>query len=120
MIILTPAQADHVRGLTVKGHALAPRPLANGTFALPEAVLNDPAHAQHKAYLSALPKVEDSTIRAGTKGPNPNDPVTGSDWEQDQAKTMLASYKSEWPEATVIGVDLVAMTTTAPPVEEKM
>ena len=56
MIILDEAQTDQVRGETSPGHMLDPRPLANGTqWALPEAVLSDPAHAIHHAFLSGLP-----------------------------------------------------------------
>lgn len=50
-IVLTAAQADQVRGLTKKGHALAPAPLNDGTFALPMSVLDDPAHASLKSLL---------------------------------------------------------------------
>jgi hypothetical protein len=56
MIILTAAEAEAVRGTDSPGHALAPRPLKDGvTFALPEAVLSDPAHAGHHDVLAALP-----------------------------------------------------------------
>ena len=53
MIILTPDVANQVRGLTVLGHALAPRLLTDGNLALLEAVLNDPAHAVHHEFLRA-------------------------------------------------------------------
>lgn len=58
MIILTPSEADQVRGPT-NGGALDPIPLADGvTYVLPEAVLTDPAHAQHHAFLGGLPQRE--------------------------------------------------------------
>lgn len=56
-IILTEAQADHVRGPTANSAALSPVALASGTeWVLPVAVLSDPAHAIHHDYLSALPQ----------------------------------------------------------------
>lgn len=55
MIILTPEQADQVRGTTAPGHALDPMALLDGSFALPEAVLSDPAHGVHHALLGSLP-----------------------------------------------------------------
>lgn len=57
MLILTPAVADAVRGPTSKGAALEPRPLADGDFALPERVLDDPAHAEHHALLATTPRL---------------------------------------------------------------
>lgn len=57
MIILNAAQAAHVRGNTAAGAALNPVVLANGTeHVLPEDVLDDPAHIQHRSYLLALPQ----------------------------------------------------------------
>ena len=73
MIILTREQANRVRGLTIPGHALAPVPLADGTFALPESVLTDPAHARFHAGLAALPRVLDRSLRQGRPA-NPDDP----------------------------------------------
>lgn len=59
MIILTASQADQVRGETGAGAALDPVALADGvTFALPEAVLSDPAHASRYEFLSGLPTRE--------------------------------------------------------------
>jgi hypothetical protein len=56
MIILTAQEAVLVDGPSKDGHAkLEPRALADGTFALPEAVLDDVAHAAHHALLSSLP-----------------------------------------------------------------
>ena len=57
MIVLTAEQADAVRGVTGQGAALEPVALADGvTFALPEAVLSDPAHTEHRDYLLGLPR----------------------------------------------------------------
>jgi hypothetical protein len=59
VIILTEAEADHVRGPTGEGAALAPVALANGTeWVLPVTVITDPAHAIHHDYLDALPQRE--------------------------------------------------------------
>lgn len=58
MIILTAQQADQVRGPTTPGHSLDPVALTNGTFALPESVLTDHAHAQHHTMLELLPRRE--------------------------------------------------------------
>lgn len=57
MIVLTPDEADKVRGLSPQkaGHGLAPVPLKDGRFMLPEDVLSDPAHADARDFLAALP-----------------------------------------------------------------
>lgn len=71
MIILTSTEADQVRGITTPGHALEPFLLADGvTYVLPVAVLADPAHAMHHAFLNSLPQrdVDDSEF------PQPEDP----------------------------------------------
>lgn len=60
MMLLTPDQAWQVRGDTTEGHRLLPRLMADGNYALPEAVLSDPAHA------SKLPILED--VEIGTPG----------------------------------------------------
>ncbi|MED5549860.1 MAG: hypothetical protein VX529_10935 [Pseudomonadota bacterium] len=58
-IILTETQADVVRGSTGPHSSLEPVPLASGIeWALPVAVLSDPAHAAHHDYLSALTQRE--------------------------------------------------------------
>jgi hypothetical protein len=60
-ILLTAQQADHVRGPTSRGSALMPIPIIpvlGAAFVLSDAVLNDPAHAMHKAYLSACPRTD--------------------------------------------------------------
>lgn len=81
MIILVKADADSVRGLTKRGYALAPRPLADGTFALGAEVINDPQHAVHSTFLKTLP------TRA----------VGDAEWEVDPAKTDQYDYKTTWP-----------------------
>lgn len=80
MIILTKTQADNVRGLTKRNYALAPRPLMDGTFGLPEAVINDPQHSVHSSFLKSLP------TRL----------INESEWEIDPIKTDLYDYKSNW------------------------
>lgn len=107
MLILTSFDANQVRGLTVKGHALAPRPLADGTWALPEAVLNDVYHQSKWAYLLANADIKlDSTIKAGTPTTpgDPSSPLTGSDWSQDKTLLAASTYNSTWPEGQVISV----------------
>lgn len=42
--------------MTIRGHALNPIPLKDGTYVLPEEVLSDPAHAQHFNFLNARTK----------------------------------------------------------------
>jgi hypothetical protein len=54
-IEMTAPQAEAVRGETCAGHRLEPVALAGGTFVLPVAVLDDPAHAVRRAALAALP-----------------------------------------------------------------
>lgn len=56
MIILTQEQADAVHGVNEQGTALAPRPLADGTFALSDRVLSDPTHQEYHDLLSGLPR----------------------------------------------------------------
>ena len=56
MIILTKEQADAVRGVSAPGHELDPIPLEDGTFILPDAVLDSPVHAKHRALLAPLEK----------------------------------------------------------------
>ncbi len=104
MIILTDAQADLVRGLTTRGNALVPRPLADGTWALPEAVLNDPAHLRLREYLLALPTVRDNTIRAGerTDPNNPGSPIINTDWSQDDVLLRDTNYSQTWQEGQVV------------------
>lgn len=56
MIILTAEQAEHVRGPCGEYSELDPRPLADGAFALPARVLDDPDLEEHRDYLAALPR----------------------------------------------------------------
>lgn len=51
MIVLTAEQAEQVRG-----PMLDPREMVDGNFILPEAVLEDPAHAAVRELLAALPR----------------------------------------------------------------
>lgn len=106
MIILTKLQANLVRGLTAKGHALAPRPMADGKFALPESVLNDPAHAKFRAILNALPKIPDSSINPGTRADpaDLNSPLIGSDWEVDPQKVGRFNFSKDWKPGDIIEV----------------
>jgi hypothetical protein len=56
-IILTPEQADEVRGPTLNNSALDP--VAYGdVFILPAAVLSDLNHIHRHAFLSTLPQQE--------------------------------------------------------------
>lgn len=107
MIILTASDANQVRGLTVPGHALAPSPLIDGTFALPEITLNDPYHVIHKAFLSTLDIRLDSTIRPGTLTipGDPNSPIINSDWSQDRTLLKACTYKSSWRAGELVTVD---------------
>lgn len=57
-IILTKAQADSVRGVTSPGFALNPIQQMDGTYFLPDRVLDDPAHASKHGFLSSLPRSE--------------------------------------------------------------
>lgn len=56
-VILTPVQANHVRGHTMPGHAIAPVLLADRTFGLPVSVIEDSYHGRYREYLLALPQV---------------------------------------------------------------
>lgn len=53
MLILDVETAAAVAGATAGGAVLEPRPLADGFFALPERVLDDPHHAQHYELLES-------------------------------------------------------------------
>lgn len=55
-ILLTPQEADAVRGETSPGAWLAPVPLRDGaTYVLPVRVLDDPAHMGVRSVLAGLP-----------------------------------------------------------------
>jgi hypothetical protein len=103
MIILTKLQANLVRGLTILGHALVPRPMTDGKFALPESVLDDPVHARFRPLLNALPKVPDSSIKQGTRA-DINSPLVGSDWEQDPVVVQRFSFRQSWRSGETIEV----------------
>lgn len=53
-IVMSAAQAAGVAGTSTAGHALDPRPLADGRFALPTRVLRDPAHAAKHPALAGF------------------------------------------------------------------
>jgi hypothetical protein len=116
MIILTAAQANNVRGLTMSGHALAPKPFVlsgasapglNGRFALSEAVINDAAHAIHQQFLLSLPSLPDNIIHNGTPPPDspPGTPLTDCDWEQDPTRCALYAYESTWLPGQIIVIN---------------
>ncbi len=112
MLILTPDQANQVRGLTVAGHALAPALLTDGNFALPEAALDDPYHAVHAQFLrdNAM-VVPDDAI--GTPPVAPPDgegaptPLIYYEvyYETDPNLTAPHTYSSDWPEGEIIVVE---------------
>ena len=56
MIVLSAAEADQVRGSDSPGAALVPIALVDGRYILPVAVLTDPPHAQHWAFLAGMPR----------------------------------------------------------------
>lgn len=58
VILLTSAEADAVRGPSAEAPtraALQPVALTDGRFILGVEVLDDPAHAEARAFLAALP-----------------------------------------------------------------
>ena len=59
-IVLTDAQASHVRGPSVNDPAAALNPAerAGGVFILSASVIDDPAHETHTDYLGALPTMD--------------------------------------------------------------
>lgn len=66
VILLAAADADQVRGpsLSVNGAMLAPVELSDGRFILPVSVLDDIAHAAHRALLAGLPTADAADIAA--------------------------------------------------------
>ena len=66
VILLMAGQADAVRGpsATVEGAALEPVALPDGRFILPLAVLDDPAHSQHRGLLAGLPTADAADLPA--------------------------------------------------------
>lgn len=74
VIILDAAQADTVRGPSAldAAHILDPVALTDGRFILGEAVLYEPAFADHAALLGSCPVVDVADI-AGLLPPDPED-----------------------------------------------
>jgi hypothetical protein len=72
-IVLTQEQADQVTGETTPGHRIEPLAIGDGVFVVPTSVINDPAHAKHKAFLESLPTkdIPNSEISAAYGGNNP-------------------------------------------------
>lgn len=80
LIVLTADDADNVRGLTILGHALAPRPLSDGRFALGKSVLTDPAHLEIRSFLTGLPLVD----------------VAENEWETNPVQIDKHDFKHNW------------------------
>lgn len=107
MIILEAADANRIRGLVFDGHALAPRPLVTGQYALSDAVLTDPVYMRNQAlitFLASLPQVPNDRIKNGTSEYS-GGPVTGSDWSQDPALLARTTYQSTWVRGQTVVVD---------------
>ena len=103
MIILTKDEADQVRGLTVKGHALAPVPLIDGTFVLPDACAADPAHAKHVTLLKSLPTRDvEATEFLASKASTDETPSTLTAAEEKLLDDCV--FKSDWKEGEAIVV----------------
>lgn len=66
ILILTPALADKVRGLSPSkdGHALIPVEMEDGFFKLGEGVLDLPAFAHAREILASLPRSDDRPAKA--------------------------------------------------------
>lgn len=64
IILLQAADAEHVRGPSSETPraSLQPLPLTDGRFYLGAEVLTDPAHAEFRDYLGALPQADYSAI----------------------------------------------------------
>jgi len=106
MLILTPEEADQVRGLTSKGNALAPTPLLDGMFALPLQCAEDPGHSKFRRFLRVLPKQEvaPEDFLASKRGdPLQGKPATATQAERDLLEAC--SYKSDWQEGVAVQVD---------------
>lgn len=116
MIIMTPTQANGVRGLTVSGHALAPkpfvssgaaRPICNGNFGLPEETLADEYHLLRRIELAGLPTLPSGLIPAvdwlGGKAliTDPDPVLTPA----EQRVLVQSTYSSSWPEGELIIVN---------------
>lgn len=105
MIILTAGEANQVRGLTIKGHAMAPVPLLDGTFALPDECLADPAHARHRGLLRGL-ALRDVDAAEYLSSKSANEAI-GKPSELTAADARLlagCTYKSGWREGQAVEV----------------
>lgn len=56
VVIMTEAEAFTVAGPTGEETALDPRQMLDGRWCLPSRVVDDPAHAMHRALLLACPR----------------------------------------------------------------
>ena len=72
MMILTPGQANQVRGQSTPTAAIEPVLLSDGKYLLGGEVLSDPAHAAHKAFLQGMPKTTYEAVK--DKLPKSNHP----------------------------------------------
>jgi hypothetical protein len=109
MIILTPTQANGVRGLTVSGHALAPRPfvasgaarpVCNGNFGLPEECLADEYHLARRIEMAGLPTLPSAFI--------PEQDwiiITETSSQADIDLVLQSTYSTSWPEGELIIVN---------------
>ena len=103
MIILSRTDANQVRGLTLRGAALAPRPFRSGSpnvnvagkFGLPEAVLNDPAHNSHVAFLATLPTVRDENINNGTPSSVAGTFLDTGDWCSESSIVRPSTFNPD-------------------------
>ena len=115
MIILTADEADKVRGLTVKYHALAPVPLNDGTFLLPMSVPDDPAHAAHADFLKSLQAREvELTEYLGYQAP-PKKPWLRQSLPPEKDAILKANSFDGmlWPEGKtikVLGTDITVVS----------
>lgn len=100
MIILNRLQANIVRGLVDPAHALVPMPLSNRQFALPEAVLDDPAYAKFHDFLARLPT--NPSIRLGTWQ---GDTLIDTDFEQDPVRKRRFAFSRDWKVGDAIAID---------------
>ena len=96
MLVLTKADADQVRGLTVRGHALAPVALKDGTFVLPMACAGDPYHAARHAVLASLDVMNDPAPGTHMTPDDPTSPIIGGDYSQDDVVLQACTYTEAW------------------------
>jgi hypothetical protein len=109
MIIMTPTQANGVRGLTVIGHAIAPkpfvasgaaRPVCNGNFGLPEETLTDEHHLLRRIELAGLP-----TLPSGLIPEQDWLTITETSSQADKDLVSQSTYSSSWPVGELIIVN---------------